>query len=166
MSEIKMNPDLLALFNREVQLETASSQIYRAMATVATQFGYPGFASCLLKQAKEEQTHSAKFSAFIELHGDQVGYDPIEGYEPPQDLLSMFVAIVEREKLIKDAINEIIDKAIEVKDYGCLKMLNYFANNQIKEINFADQVRKQIELCKGDQAGLLHIDHQLAKKGK
>ena len=166
MSEINMNPDLLSLFNREVQLETGSGQIYRAMATIATQLGYPGFASWLLKQSKEEYGHSAKFSGFIELHGDQVEYQPIEGYEPPADLQRMFFAIIERECLIRDAINEIIAKCYEVMDYGCLKMLQWFAANQVKEINFVDQVRKQIELCKGDQAGLLHIDHQLAKKAK
>lgn len=164
MPQIKMNPDLLSLFNREVQLETGSSQIYRAMATVATQLGYPGFASWLLKQAKEEQDHSHRFAAFIELHGDVVEYQPIEGYEPPSDLQSMFFAIVERECLIRDAINEMIDVAISVKDYGCLKVLQWFADNQVKEINFVDQVRKQIELCKGDQAGLLIIDKILLKR--
>ncbi|NBC83610.1 MAG: ferritin [Bacteroidetes bacterium] len=122
------------ILNEQLAKEGYSSDIYLAMASWAEVNGFAGIAKWLYAQSEEERVHMLKFLAYI---NDRGGHAIVPASEQPpknyETIQKLFEKVLEHEKYISAAINEIVGKCIELKDYTTHTWIQWFVNEQIEE---------------------------------
>lgn len=160
--------------NTQVKLEAASSQTYLAMASWSEiQPGLEGVAEYFFNQSEEERVHMLKLMRFINERG---GFAVVPPLEQPiitfQGLKHMFQDFLNQEISVSNSINELVDLALQEKDYATHNFLQWYVSEQIEEEKSARILNDKLELIGEDKSGLYLFDRdimatrQRAGKGK
>lgn len=122
------------VLNEQLKKEAYASQLYLSMASWAETEGFDGIAEWFYAQAEEERVHMMKFVRFINERGGKAIIPKVE--EPPKDfpgIKEAFEASLDHEKMVTDSIHEIVNMAIEDKDYATNHWLQWFVEEQMEE---------------------------------
>jgi ferritin len=76
-------------------------------------------------------------------------------------LLDLFEKVMDHEKFITEAINELYEVALKEKDYTTMNFLQWYITEQLEEENLFKTILDKIKLVGNDKAGMFHIDKDL-----
>jgi len=149
--------------NAQVKLEAASSQSYLAMASWSEiQPGLEGVAEYFFIQSEEERVHMLKLMRFINERG---GFAVVPVLEQPiitfKSLKSMFEDFLNQEIGVSNSINELVDMALNEKDYATHNFLQWYVSEQIEEEKSARILNDKLELIGEDKSGLYLFDRDI-----
>ena len=131
--------------NRQVEREGYSSNLYLAMASWAETNGLAGVAQWLYAQAEEEKMHMLKFIKYINERGGKALIPSFE--KPPETYNSvdeMFKEVLKHEQFVTASINEMVELALEEKDYNTHNFLQWFVTEQVEEESSVQAIDKQL----------------------
>lgn len=154
-------------FNKHIQAELLSAQIYDAMAVWCKDRGYFGGAKRFEKYADEERTHADKMYDYIldrdclpivpEIPKPQTNYN---------DIFDVVTAAYKHELEVSDSYHVSADLAMSEKDHTAYVFLQWFIKEQIEEeAKFADLIYQYNILATGGITGtaLMEFDEILGE---
>ncbi len=153
--------------NRQVLVEAQSSQAYLAMASWADiQPGLKGVTQFFFKHSDEERIHMLKLIRYINERG---GFAVIPALAQPTltfvSLKKAFEELFRHEVSVSNSINELVDIALNEKDYATHNFLQWYVNEQIEEEKLARECNDKLELIGDDKSGLYLFDRDIMLMG-
>lgn len=155
----KMNEAL----NEQIQLEAQSSQVYLAMASWAEiQPGIDNVVSFFYRHSDEERQHMLKLIHFVNERG---GFAMIPSLEQPTltypSIHHAFKELLKHEEMVSKSINNLVDIALQEKDYATHNFLQWYVSEQIEEEALARTLNDKLELIGEDKSGLYLFDKDI-----
>jgi ferritin len=151
--------------NDQIQREFFSEYLYLSMQAYFSKMSLDGFANFFMVQTKEEHTHGMKIFDYILETGGEV--ELMELQKPKKDFespLEVFKEALAHEKYITKSIHDLVDIAMQEKDYTANSFLQWFIDEQREEENTVDNIVQKLKLIGDDSRGLLMLDAELAKR--
>ncbi|HLP96358.1 MAG TPA: ferritin [Saprospiraceae bacterium] len=155
------------LLNAQVALEAQSSQAYLAMASWAEiQPGLDGVTAFFYQHSDEERMHMLKLIKFINERG---GFATIPALSQPvltfKSLKHAFEALLEHEVHVSASINDLVDEALQEKDFATYNFLQWYVAEQIEEEQLARKLNDKLEMIGDDKGGLYLFDRDIMMMG-
>lgn len=153
------------ILNDQIEKESYSSNLYLAMATWAETNGYAGVAEWLYAQADEERLHMLKFVKYVNERGGHALISALD--EPPKEQKSiqdMFESVFKHEQYISQSINDIVELAVDEKDFTTQSWIQWFVNEQIEEEAQVSEILDKLKLL-GNQNMYLFDRDILSMRG-
>lgn len=149
--------------NKQVQMESESSQAYLAMASWAEiQPGLEGVCAFFYTQSEEERMHMLKLMKFINERG---GFAMVPALDQPMltfpSLKKLFEEFLKHELKVSDSINELVHLSLQEKDYATHNFLQWYVNEQMEEERLARTLNDKLELIGEDKSGLYLFDRDI-----
>jgi ferritin len=156
------------MLNAQVALEAQSSQAYLAMACWAEiQPGLDGVTAFFYRHSDEEREHMLKLIAYINERG---GFAVIPALEQPMltfpSLKHAFEQLFKHEVHVSESINELVDIALQEKDFATHNFLQWYVAEQIEEEQLARKLNDKLELIGDDKSGLYLFDRDILNYGE
>jgi len=148
--------------NKQVKIESDSSQIYLAMASWAEIQGFEGIATFMYNQSDEERTHMLKLVKYINQRGGKATIPQVD--KPNLDHTSfktLFTQLFEHEVFVSESINELVHISLQEKDYATHNFLQWYVAEQIEEESTARTILDKINLIGDDKGGLYLFDNDM-----
>ncbi|MET1124979.1 MAG: ferritin [Archaeoglobaceae archaeon] len=155
---------MLEALNRQINAEIYSAYLYLSMAAYFDSKGLKGFTNWLKVQWQEELEHAMRLYEYVVSRGGRVRLYAIE--EPPHDWespLAAFEHVYRHEVNVTKSIHELVDLAVEEKDYATYNMLQWFVSEQVEEEANASEIVEKLRMV-SDGSGLLMLDRELAAR--
>ncbi|MEN8224673.1 MAG: ferritin [Bacteroidota bacterium] len=147
----------------QIKAEEESSRLYLSMASWCEVNGFAGAAVFLFDHATEERDHAIKLLQYV---NDRGGHARVLALEEPaaefDSLQQVFAKVLEHEILVTSLINNLVEVAMQEKDFTTLNFLQWFVMEQIEEESLARSILDKFKLSEGEKGGLFHIDKELA----
>ncbi len=159
------NAKMETALNKQVNAELWSAYLYLSMSYDMDDKGFSGMAAWFAKQAEEEFEHATKFMEFIGEMDGKVKLMPIDEvrqeWNSPKDA---FEDTLLHEKKVTAMIHNLMDLAIELKDYASQSMLRWFVDEQVEEEDTAIKYLAALEIIEKDSASMYLFDKKLGKR--
>jgi ferritin len=143
--------------NDQLAKELQSAYVYLSMSAWCEAESFPGFASWLREQAKEEVDHAMRFYTFISDRGARLNFGAIP--EPPHDWkspLAVFEDALEHERAVTRSIADLYELVVSEKDYAAQAWLDWFATEQVEEEKTVGQIVDSLKRI-GDRGDALYL---------
>jgi ferritin len=151
--------------NDQVRREFESAYVYLAMAAWMEDRNFPGFASWLRLQAREEATHAMKIFDHLLDRGCRVVLQPLAG--PRSEFatpLEVFEETKRHEQSVTKSINELYGLAQADHDYASQVFLEWFITEQVEEEKNSGQVLESLRRVGDNPAALVMLDRELGQR--
>jgi ferritin len=154
--------------NAQVALEAQSSQAYLAMASWAEiQPGLDGVTAFFYRHSDEERTHMLKLIGYI---NDRGGFGVVPPLAQPvltfPSLKHAFNELLKHEMHVSASINELVDVALQEKDFATHNFLQWYVAEQIEEEQLARKLNDKLEMIADDKSGLYLFDRDILNVGQ
>lgn len=160
-----LNEKVVALMQKQINRELASSYLYLDFANYFADRGLSGFANWYNVQAKEELDHGLLFIKYLQNNNVKVELSDIQMFEHKNasdlDVLKQAYA---HEQYITASINEVYAAAHEANDYRTMQVLDWFVKEQGEEEKNAMDIVTEMELFGADLKNLYLMNQQLATR--
>lgn len=158
-----LSKSLQEALNRQVQMEAQSSQAYLAMASWAEiQPGLEGVTEFFYNQSEEERVHMLKLIRYINERG---GYAVVSELKQPMvtfpSLKKLFDEFLNHELQVSNSINDLVDLALQEKDFATHNFLQWYVSEQLEEEHTARTLNDKLELIGEDRGGLYLFDRDM-----
>lgn len=121
----ELDESLIELFIRQIQHELSNRYIYKMFANFFSTEGLYKLSKYYLKRAEEEDNHHEWIYNWLTYNGADFTYPTIPDITLNFDKREFpFTFTVDREIETTDMIDEIMNKAVELKDYRTIAWLN------------------------------------------
>lgn len=161
-----LEANMATALNKQVNAEIWSAYLYLSMSYDMKLKGFPGIGHWFATQAKEEFEHAQRIADYIMSVDGQVKLMPVgevqQTWNSPKDV---FADTLLHEKKVTEMIHELMDKAVETKDYATQNLLKWFIDEQVEEEDKARALLAAIEAIEGDKAAMYIFDQKLGKRG-
>ncbi len=149
--------------NDQIHLEAYSSQVYLAMASWAEiQPGIDNITSFFYRHSDEERQHMLKLIHYV---NDRGGFAVIPALKQPEltfpSINHVFKQLLAHEEEVSQAINELVNIALEEKDYATHNFLQWYVAEQIEEEALARTLLDKLELIGEEKSGLYMFDKDI-----
>lgn len=151
--------------NKQVNAELYSAYLYLSMSVWCEEKNLKGFANWLRVQYQEETAHGLKIFDYILERGGTVKLDKIDC--PPntwKDIIEVFEEVLKHEQHVTSLIHDLVQIAIEEKDFATNNMLQWFVNEQVEEEASATEILEQLRLFDGKGAPLFMMDREFKQR--
>lgn len=152
-------------FNNQINEEMFSAYLYLSMAAYFDDNNLPGFGHWFKQQAREEMFHAMKFYNHLVERGGSVELyalkEPKKTWDSP---LEAFSDALQHEEHITGCINELMDLAINEKDYAARNLLNWFVDEQVEEEASVGEILEKLKLIGDKGHMLLMLDNELGAR--
>lgn len=160
-----MNKKVQKALNEQINKEYYSAYLYLSMSNQCVDMNLDGFANWTRIQYEEEVSHALKIMDFINERGGRVKLDALEKPQFEWDTpLEMFEDVLEHEKFITKSINELVELAMEEKDFATNSMLQWFVDEQVEEEANASEILEKLEMIGDNNSGIFMLDSKLANR--
>ncbi len=154
-----------AALNKQVNAEIWSAYLYLSMSYDMKDKGFPGMAHWFDLQAKEEFEHARRIMDYIMTRDGKVRFEPVEAvqqeWNSPKDA---FADTLKHERVVTGKIHELMDMAVETKDYATQNMLSWFVDEQVEEEDTARDLLATLEKIENDKVAMYLFDNKLADR--
>jgi ferritin len=162
-----LSEKMQAALNTQVAMEAQSSQVYLAMASWAEiQPGLEGVTQFFYRHSDEERVHMLKLIGYINERG---GFAAVPALTQPQltypSLRHAFKELLQHEMSVSAGINELVDIALQEKDYATHNFLQWYVAEQIEEERLARILNDKLEMIGDDKSGLYLFDRDILNVG-
>lgn len=159
-----LSSTILSKLNDQIRLEHFASNLYLSMSSWCKAKGLDGAAFFLMKHSMEELEHMRKLFNYINETGAQAKISSIDEPESEfQDIKVLFEKTMEHEIFITGKINELVDLALQEKDYSTFDFLQWYVSEQHEEEALFKQIIDKINVIGLDGRGLYMVDTELGK---
>ncbi len=151
--------------NEQITKELYSSYLYLQMAAFLDDASLVGMAAYMKVQAQEEISHAMILYNYVSERGGRVLLGAID--QPPADYsssLDVFQKTLAHEKLVTASINNLMDMAIDERDYATRNRLEWFIGEQVEEEANASELVGKLELAGDKGSGLFMLDKELGAR--
>ncbi|MFH1876862.1 MAG: ferritin [Candidatus Omnitrophota bacterium] len=160
-----MDKKLQKAFNDQIKNEFYSAYLYLSMAAYFESLNLEGFAHWMKVQVKEEQSHGMKMFDFLHDRGEKVVLQPIGqptvDFSSPQEVFDETLAHEQKVTALINALHETAEKA---NDKAACIFLQWFITEQVEEEKNATKIIELLKCVKPESAGMIMLDHQMAKR--
>jgi ferritin len=156
---------IVEALNRQINAEFYSAYLYLSMSAYFESINLKGFANWMRVQAKEEVTHAMRIYNYVVDRGGRVRLLPIE--QPPVEWgspLSAFEAAYQHEMKVTGMINELVELAMQERDFATYNMLQWFINEQVEEEASTSEIVEKLKLVGGEGRALFMLDRELGQR--
>jgi ferritin len=148
--------------NKQIGLESYSSNLYLQMSAWAEIKGLEGCATFLRTQAQEELAHMHRLFKYVY----ETGALPVIGSikAPPTEYKSvstLFQQVYEHEQLITGKINELMNLALKERDHSTVNFLQWYVAEQHEEERTMQKILDQIKNIGETGSGVYFIDRAI-----
>jgi ferritin len=153
-------------FNKQINAEQYSAQLYLSMAAYFESQDLKGMASWMTAQAAEENAHAMRIFDFINDRSGRVALEPIAA--PKTDWnspLEVFEDAYQHELQITAKISTLMNLAGVERDGASHDFLEWFCREQIEEEAQVQLIVSQLKLVGDNGLGRYMIDQQLGQRG-
>ena len=151
--------------NKQVNAELWSSYLYLSMSCDMDNKGYEGMASWFALQAKEEFEHATRIMKFIGEMDGKVTLLPIEEVRQEWNThKDAFEDTLMHEKIVTKNIHQLMDMAVELKDYATQNMLKWFIDEQVEEEGATRKILEKLNRIENSAVGLYALDKELGAR--
>jgi ferritin len=158
-----LNTKIESALNKQVQLESESSQYYLAMASWAENNGYNGVANFFYKHSDEERTHMLKLVRYINERGGKAKIPALPAVTTSfKSLDAVFQNLLKHEVNVSNEINNMVEICLKEKDYTTHNFLQWYVAEQIEEEALARNILDKLNLIGNDKGGMYLFDRDLA----
>ncbi len=149
--------------NDQVETEAYSSQVYLAMASWAEiQPGIDNITTFFYRHSDEERMHMLKLIHFINERG---GFAVVPMLQQPEltfpSIVHAFKQLLKHEQEVSESINNLVNIALEEKDYATHNFLQWYVAEQIEEEALARTLLDKLELIGEEKSGLYLFDKDI-----
>jgi ferritin len=153
--------------NNQVTMEAQSSHAYLAMASWAEiQPGLKGVTQFFFNHSEEERQHMLKLIHFINERG---GFAVIPEIKQPAltfvSLKKAFEELLKHELAVSVSINNLVDLALQEKDFATHNFLQWYVMEQMEEEKLARECNDKLEMIGDDRSGLYLFDRDILTMG-
>jgi ferritin len=151
--------------NEQINEEMYSAYLYLAISAWFESQNFPGFASWMKVQAREENGHAMKLFEFIHERRGRVVLQAIK--EPAKEWkspLAAFEAALKHEQHITGRIDELTNLALAEKDHAAAGFLQWFVKEQVEEEASADRIVQMLKMAANAPGALLMLDHAMGER--
>jgi ferritin len=153
--------------NNQVTMEAQSSHAYLAMASWAEiQPGLKGVTQFFFNHSEEERQHMLKLIHFINERG---GFAVIPEIKQPAltfvSLKKAFEELLKHELAVSASINNLVDLALQEKDFATHNFLQWYVMEQMEEEKLARECNDKLEMIGDDRSGLYLFDRDILTMG-
>lgn len=161
-----LSPKIEKALNKQVLLESDSSQFYLAMASWAQSEGLDGTSQFLYRHSDEERMHMLKLIKFINERGGKAHIPeikmPKQKYSSVQEV---FKLLLEHELVVTSEINNLVDLCLKEKDYSSHNFLQWYVAEQLEEEALAHAINDKLRLFGDDKSALYFFDRDVVAMG-
>ena len=157
-----MNEELHRRLNEHLALEFNAAHKYHAMSVWFETNDLMGFSGWLKQQSAEEMDHAQRIINHLVERDLVVQFPAIS--QPPAEWDSAQVAVeavLESERTVTRAIEELYDLAIQHNDRAATILLQWFVTEQIEEENLVRGILGRLRLAGSEGLGLLMVDQEV-----
>ncbi len=157
-----LSEKMLKKLNNQVMLEFYSSNLYLQMSAWCDHKGLNGSAKFLRAHAAEEKEHMQKIFDYIQDTGALAIIDTIEKPESEfKNLKEIFTKTYKHEKMITKKINDLVDVALNEKDYSTFNFLQWYVSEQHEEEKLFKSILDKIDIIGLEGRGLFMVDREI-----
>jgi ferritin len=150
---------LAALLNKQVQMESAASHIYLAMASWAECAGFEGISKFFYIHSDEEREHMLKLFHYINERGGKSLVPTVEAVKHDySSVKEIFESLLNHEIAVSLEINKLVAASLEEQDFITHNFLQWYVAEQMEEERLARAILDKANLVGDDQAGLYMFD--------
>jgi len=156
---------MVEALNRQINSEIYSAYLYLSMAAYFDSIGLKGFSNWMRVQWQEELVHAMKLFDFVSERGGRVKLYAVD--EPPSDWgspLAAFEHVYEHEVNVTKKIHDLVELAMNEKDYATYNFLQWFVAEQVEEEASSLEIVEKLRLIGEDKRGLLFLDKELSMR--
>lgn len=151
--------------NAQINAELWSAYLYLSMSAYLHRKGFTGMANWFMVQFKEEQDHAMIFYNYLQSRGGDVRLAAIDKVETEwANPLIVFENTLAHEKKVTGLINNLMDIAVQEKDYAAQSRLQWFIDEQVEEEENASDIIQKLKLLNGNTYGMYVLDRELAAR--
>lgn len=153
--------------NGHVQAEVSSSYLYLSMSAWCEAKAWKGFARWLRVQQEEELSHAKKLLDFLLARGGEAKLGAVEA--PPSSwgsVLEVFEKVLEHERGVTAAVNELHSLAVAEKDTAAAVFLQWFVSEQVEEEANVQEIVDRLRMVGDRQGAALYLDKEYGKRGR
>ena len=144
-------------FNKQINAEMWSANLYLSMSYYFAKEGFEGFATWMKKQYGEEMEHACKLADYLIVREGTVLLDKLDvvptGWGSPEEV---FEHTFDHEKRVSAMIDELVELAVEEKDKATEDFLTWFVSEQVEEEATVRSIIKKIKIA--GAAGLYYVN--------
>lgn len=151
--------------NDQIKNELYSGHLYLSMAAYCSSQDLDGFANFFIIQEQEERFHAMKFYHYLVEQGADVKIYELD--QPKQDFASIeevFDLAWKHEQLVTKLINELMELAVQEKDYATQSLLHWYIDEQVEEEASMLGMLKKIQMVGARGHGILMLDSQMGQR--
>lgn len=160
-----LSEKLLKALNEQITHELHAAHLYTAMAAYCVGVDLDGCSNFFLMQAEEERFHAMKLFNYV---GDQDGEIILGALENPyntyENILEVFKAALEHEKLVTSQIYNLMDIATEEREYATISFLNWYVDEQVEEEASFNTLIQKFKVAMNDESMLYMLDQELGQR--
>lgn len=151
--------------NEQINAELYSAYLYLSMSAYFESQSLEGMATWMRAQFEEEQEHAFRFFDYVNERGGRVELAAIE--QPQKEwssVLSVFEDTLAHERVVTEMINNMMEIAIEEKDYATQSFLQWYVDEQVEEEATVEGILSKVERIGDNGNGLLMLDRELGSR--
>ncbi len=160
-----MDKKLYEKLNEQINHEFYAGYLYLSMAAKFEEMSLTGFAHWMREQFKEEQEHAMKIFDYLIARGEKVELKEIQ---TPNDKwtkpVEAFKLALEHEKLVTSQITDIMETAMQVKDYPTVQLMNWYVAEQVEEEANVNEIIDKFSYINENQSNILMLDKLLGER--
>lgn len=157
-----MSSEMEKMLNDQVGMEAEASFLYLSMSSWCDYKGMTGCAQFFQRQAEEEHMHMMKLVQYLQ---EMDARAIIPGINQPskdfEDPKSLFEQVLQHEKKVTSAINDLVEFASKSKDHSTYNFLQWYVEEQREEENLMRTILDKINLIGDSPQKLYYIDKEL-----
>jgi ferritin len=160
-----LTPNMQKALNSHLNEEIYSSYLYLSMAAYFEAKNLKGLANWMRIQSQEEYLHGMKFFNFTLQKGGKVTLSQIA--EPKTEWKSIpevFADTLKHEQKITMLINNLVEVAMQEKDFATNNFLQWFVTEQVEEEANVEEIIQKIEMIGDNKSGLYMLDNELGSR--
>ncbi|WP_297116946.1 ferritin [uncultured Porphyromonas sp.] len=160
---MKINDQMAALVNAQVNEEFHAAHLYLAMSFQMANEGYDGFAHWFLQQYHEEIEHALEMAQYLQARSGQPHLTGVA--EMPQHFgtpLELFEAAYKHECHVTEQIHKIYKHALDTSDYATSSFFKKYIDEQVEEEDSVLAIIDHLRMA-GDK-GIYLVNAQLGKR--
>ena len=165
MDTKRLSSSLEEALSTQMNVELSQSHTYLSYGIWATDKGYGGIGNFLFRHSLEERNHAIKFMQYILNRGAKPTVTALEAPAPdPQSLQNCFNQVFKHEVDNTEKIYNLVNMAMEEKDWATWNFLQWFVKEQIEEETLAMDLIDKLKIAGGDRAtdeSLFNLDKDL-----
>lgn len=160
-----LSKKLLTALNEQITHELNAAHLYTALAAYCVNVDLIGCSNFFLVQAEEERFHAMKLFHYVGDQNEEIKLGALENpYHKFDNVLDVFKAALEHEKLVTKQIYNMMDIAHEEREYATISFLNWYVDEQVEEESSFNTLIQKFKVAIKDESMLHMLDQELGQR--